>query len=41
MLRGFVGNVIALGGDTPTPPAFSPSLDFSDGRNSQYVELIF
>jgi hypothetical protein len=23
------------------PPAYSPSLDFSDHRNSQYVPVIF
>lgn len=24
----------------PPPPVFSPSLDFSDARNSQYVPII-
>ena len=30
------------GGASPPPtPTFTPSLDFSDDRNSQYVALLF
>lgn len=29
------------GSTPPPPPAFSPSLDFSDARNSQYLALLF
>jgi hypothetical protein len=28
-------------GGAPPPPSFTPSLDFSDDRNSQYVALLF
>lgn len=30
---------ILRGTETTSPPAFSPSLDFSDARNSQYLIL--
>lgn len=29
------------GSSPPPTPTFSPSLDFSDDRNSQYVALLF
>lgn len=32
---------VAFAVSPPPPPAYTPSLDFSDARNSQYIALIY